>query len=86
MTWATSCTGCQMASDRSRPAPSGLRSARSTSASAFTSAASDEADEHVSEDAPGRLLAAPRRRARRGGAGRPVGRARVEVGAHQNWK
>ena len=74
MTLAMSWTGCQTTSDRSRLRPSGLRSARSTSASAFTSAANPRANDHRHQHPPRRLLpgAGPS-----GRATRVVGRGRV---------
>ena len=68
MTLAMSCTGCQMASDRSRPGPKGLRSARSTRASAFTSAASTSATTIVTSTRPAGCSPL-RRRVRRRRAG-----------------
>ena len=72
--WATSCTGCQMASDRSRVSPKGLRSARSTSASALTRAASPSPSSIVT-----RTRAAGAPTGERGGGRPAVGRGRSSV-------
>ena len=84
-TLATSCTGCQIVSDRSRPGPSGLRSARSTSASAFTSAAMHKR-QRPSSPTPAPPAAPPRPSAGDGEVG--VGRSMVSGRSvvHQNRK